>query len=195
MSGSDGSDVDAITRALATPPVPVELVLRERDLLPARPGFYAWWVRRGQLAGVPHVGHPHDDDLALLYVGISPTRPSSRQTIRTRVVNNHLRGNTGASTFRFVLAALLVDELALTPLERGERVLLGGDDNARLSAWQRDNLLLTWCVREQPWQIELAVIARLRPPLNSAGNAGHPFYAEVQRARAAFRASARARER
>jgi hypothetical protein len=179
-----------VARALVVPPVGVELVLARRDLLPAGPGFYAWWSRQGAIAPAPHVAHPTDATLGLLYVGISPSRLSSRQTIQGRILRNHLRGNTGSSTFRFVLAALLANELTLTPVAASKHVLLSREDNARLNAWQRENLKLTWCVRTRPWEIEAEVIARMGPPLNSAGNATHPFYAEVKAARAAFRAGA-----
>lgn len=187
---SDPASAAAVARALVVPPVAVELVLARPDLLPARPGFYAWWSARGAIVKAPHVAHPSDGSLGLLYVGISPSRVSSRQTIRGRVFENHLRGNIGSSTFRFVLASLLADELALTPVVATDRVLLSREDNARLSAWQRDNLRLTWCVRERPWEIERELIALMHPPLNSAGNATHPFYAEVKAARAALRAAA-----
>jgi GIY-YIG catalytic domain len=100
-----------------------------------------------------------DDDLALLYVGISPVRETSRQTIRSRVLGNHLNGNIGSSTFRFILAALLVDAAEVRPFPRGTKVALDATDNARRSAWQREQLLLTWCAREHPWEIEGEVIA------------------------------------
>ena len=40
-----------------------------------------------------------------------------------------------------------------------------------------------------PWEIEGEVIALMRPPLNAAGNAPHPFYARVKSRRAALRAA------
>jgi hypothetical protein len=187
---SSTSDSAAVVSALVAPPIKCELVLARRDLLPHKPGFYAWWVRRDALAEVPHTPHPHDDSIGLLYVGISPSRSSSRQTINGRVLGNHLRGNTGSSTFRFVLAALLASEMELRPLAATDRVLLSRQDNERLSQWQRENLLLSWAVRERPWEIETQVIALMQPPLNSSGNATHPFFAQVRAARAAFRAAA-----
>jgi hypothetical protein len=187
-NGAEGAA--EVARALATPPVTIALVLARRELLPARPGFYAWWIQRGAMQGVPLAPHPQDDALGLLYVGVSPRRHQSKQTIRSRVIANHIRGNIGSSTFRYVLAALLRDELGLRPEARQTKLVLSHDDNARLRRWQDDNLHLTWCVREQPWQIEDAVIALMRPPLNSAGNQTHPFFATVRCARAALRASA-----
>ena len=43
------------------------------------------------------------------------------------------RRNIGSSTFRFVLAALLAEELSLRPLPSLDRVLLSREDNRRLS--------------------------------------------------------------
>jgi hypothetical protein len=62
-----------------------------------------------------------------------------------------LNGNIGSSTFRFLRAALFVGELDLQPFLRGTKVALSASDNARLSAWQREQLLLTWCTRARPW--------------------------------------------
>jgi hypothetical protein len=180
-----------IVQALQGPALAVPEVLESPDLLPAAPGFYGWWSLRGALPSLPHTPHPANQDVSLLYVGISPARETSRQAIRSRVIGNHLNGNVGSSTFRFVLAALLLDALDLHPYLRGTKVALSPDDNGRLSAWQREHLLLTACAREQPWEVEGAVIAQLAPPLNSAGNASHPFYPVVRAGRAEFRRRAR----
>jgi hypothetical protein len=134
------SNYKAVLQSLQVSPVAVPLVLQRRELAPAAPGFYAWWSHLSAIGGVPHVPHPLDDELALLYIGISPARESSRQTIRSRVIGNHLNGNVGSSTFRFILAALLVDALELRPFLRGTKVALDATDNARLSAWQRERL-------------------------------------------------------
>lgn len=184
--------VSRIVQALQSPAVSVREVLRLPELLPAAPGFYGWWSLREALAAVPHVPHPVDQHVSLLYVGISPARETSRQTIRSRVIGNHLNGNVGSSTFRFVLAALLLDALDLHPYLRGTKLALSTDENQRLSACQREHLLLTSCARERPWEIESEVIAQLAPPLNSAGNAAHAFYPVVRAARAELRLRARA---
>jgi hypothetical protein len=185
--------VRRIVQALQGPPLAVPEVLRSPDLLPAAPGFYGWWSLRGALPALPHIPHPAaNQDVSLLYVGISPARETSRQTIRSRVIGNHLNGNVGSSTFRFVLAALLLDALDLNPYLRGAKVVLSPRDNGRLSAWQREHLLLTSYAVERPWEAESALIAQLAPPLNSAGNAAHPFYPVVRAARGEFRSRARA---
>jgi hypothetical protein len=78
------------------------------------------------------VPHALDAELGLFYVGISPKRPSSKQNIHERV-RLHMAGNTGSSAFRYVLAALLLDELKLVPFARGDRVMLDRHGNAHLS--------------------------------------------------------------
>jgi len=186
------AEVRRIVQALQGPPLPIREVLTSPELLPAAPGLYGWWSLRGALATLPHIPHPANRDVSLLYVGISPANDTSRQTVRSRVIGNHLNGNVGSSTFRFVLAALLLDSLGLNPYLRGAKVVLSPDENGRLSAWQREHLLLTSYARQRPWEIEGEVIGQLAPPLNSAGNAAHPFYPVVRAARAELRRRARA---
>lgn len=185
-------DAEAVARALMNDPVVLAVALGPPGAagVPGAPGFYAWWAARGAIPGLPHHPHPRRPELGLLYAGISPARPSSRGTIRSRVVAQHVRGNTSSSTFRFVLASLLLEELALTPRKTASKVVLDREDNARLREWQLGHLYLTWCERERPWEVEGAVVALMEPPLNSAGNSAHPFYPRVSSARSAFRAAA-----
>ena len=143
----------------------------------------AKWYSRA----VPHPTSP----LELLYVGISPARPSSSQTIRSRVFRHHLGGNTGSSTFRLTLASLLFPELGFESVLARAKVLLTASDNRRLSEWQREHLSLTWCAKPTPWLLELGVIDGLKPPPNLTANASGTYYAKLTAARAAFRAAAR----
>lgn len=159
--------------------------------LPALGGLYAWWARRDSLPDVPQRPHPSCTNVDLFYVGISPVRSGSSATLRKRVIGNHILGNIGGSTFRFTLAALLVQELDLSPIHPSDRPLLTRQDNAQLADWQRRNLTLTWCVRAEPWADEPDVIAELQPPLNLARNSSHPFHTTLSAARVRFRQLAR----
>lgn len=102
-----------------------------------------------------------------------------------------MQGNIAASTLRRTLAALLMTELALTPLRRGKKVVLPPDQNTRLSSWQQTYLRLTWHDTPHPWLTEAAVISTLRPPLNLADNHSHPFHATLTAARQALQRAAR----
>jgi len=187
-------DAESVAASLcATHPVSVENGLQPETAggLPAVPGFYAWWVDRSSIVSLPHHPHPSAPDLDLLYVGISPKRASSSGTVRSRVIDQHVRGNISSSTLRFALAAFLMGELKLNPRATRKKVTLDRDGNARLREWQFAHLALTWCARDQPWEVEDAVIALMQPPLNCAANESHPFHPHVTSARAALRTAAR----
>lgn len=49
------------------------------------------------------------------------------------------------------------------------RVVLVDNDELRLTAWMRQQLLLSWCQHREPRQVEIDVITRLWPPLNVNG--------------------------
>jgi len=182
-----------ILEGLLASPIPVLEALRPQSYggLPDSGGLYAWWAVAGSLASVPRHPHPTFQDVDLFYVGIAPSREGSLATLRSRVIRNHVRGNIGASTFRFTLAALLLDRLELRPTHPSDRPVLSREDNAKLSIWQRENLRITWAEHPQPWLVEFEVIRALQPPLNVAENASHAFYAVVRAARKRLRRIAR----
>lgn len=177
-------ETEAAIRALTGKTVSLE---DARAQLPKAGGMYAWWIVASALPGVPANAHPTEPGVDLLYVGVAPNGPSSNATLRSRVVGNHLDGNIAASTLRRTLASLLVDELALTPIKKGSKVVLKTEHNARLSVWQMTHLRLTWHETAEPWRIERAVIAALGPPLNLADNKEHAFFATLSEARQALR--------
>jgi hypothetical protein len=59
-----------------------------RDAVPPEPGLYAWWSRPGALPGITGP-RPPDGEHELVYVGLARSGPSSRVTLRSRVVGNH----------------------------------------------------------------------------------------------------------
>ena len=158
-----------------------------REAIPARPGLYAWWSQPSSLPGISGPPHP-DGEYELLYVGIARSGPSSRATLRSRVVGNHIGGTTGQSTLRRSLASLLYEQEGWRS-RYTDRPLLSADDEARLSDWMQGNLKLSWTLHEQPWTVEAQVIAELTPPLNQSANSSHPQYRFVREARRRWRAA------
>jgi hypothetical protein len=75
-----------------------------------------------------------------------------------------------------VLASFLISSLDSCPRRKDAKVILDPSDNQHLRTWQHENLLLTWCERPRPWEIEHSVIAAMEPPLNAEGSSSHPFY-------------------
>lgn len=156
--------------------------------LPREPGLYAWWTVPGSIPDVPRCPHPTGPDLYLFYVGISPSNAKSSQNLRKRVAGNHIKGNTGGSTFRLTLASLLFVSKRWQPVMT-DRPVLTPEDNRALTEWQHEHLRLTWAVYPEPWTIEHEVIVRLGPPLNLAGSS-HEFGATLSEARRGFKEAA-----
>lgn len=191
---------ECIVKALYGAPVSPAVARRRPDDggLVEAPGFYAWWLVPDALPGVPPQPHPRDGtDLDLLYVGIAPNSAKSQRTVRSRVLDNHLGGNIGSSTFRYSLAALLMDAESFQPTmkktEKATKYQLSREDNRRLSDWQQMSLFLTWCEQPEPWKgkLEKRVIAAMQPPLNLAENQSHPFHEVLSKARGRLRDAAR----
>ena len=184
---------ESVAAALQAAPTPAAEL--SDAILPAAPGFYGWWIRPGALPDVPTTRYAEAAPWELLYVGIAPGKPGSDATIRSRVTDNHLRGNTDSSTFRLSMASLLFKHESWRPQQRTKnpkKVFLNKEDNAALSRWIRKHLALTWTEQTDPWRepLEDQVISRLRPPINLVHNNTHPFYEEMCAARKRFKAAA-----
>jgi hypothetical protein len=188
MAFPDGAAVVPALRALPRP-LPEVSGPADDGGAPTEPGLYAWWSVPGSVPGITGPRHP-EADLELLYVGIAPSRATSRATLRSRLLGNHASGNTGSSTLRRSLAALLTESQGYRTRWTSRTVLLP-EDEQRLTAWMREHLSVAWAVHPAPWEVEAAVIEALRPPLNQADNSAHPLYAVVREARATWTRSAR----
>jgi hypothetical protein len=158
--------------------------------VPRSPGAYAWYFRHAP-STVPTAGCVEVDGRRLLYVGIAPSRASSRQHLRRRL-RTHFRGNAAGSTLRLTLGTLLREELALELVAApASGRLTFGESEARLSAWMREHARVCWVVVERPWELETALVAEQVLPLNLAGNDGGRFRATLSALRAAARIGAR----
>lgn len=176
---------EAVETLTSTLPAPASTLVRAD--LPAQSGLYAWWLPPNVLPGLqrdPAQATSIQEDLALLYIGISGD-------LQARIWRNHLNGNTGSSTLRRTLAALLTPTLGLatTWSSSRDRVVLTEVSEEALSQWIRANLSLTWATHPAPKEVEGDVIRRMKPPCNLDHNSGHPNYAAISSARAAWRAS------
>ncbi len=172
----------------ATPLLEIDEMRAALDAAPAVGGFYAWWIIKPEaLPRVRVTPHP-SEPVGLLYVGIGPTRGSSRP-LRKRFAD-HTKRNTGNSTFRLALASFLFESVGWHPYW-SDRPMLPPEENRELSTWQAVNLRVQWVEVAQPWRIEGDVVRLLRPPFNREHNRSHHFYADVGRARDAYRAAAR----
>jgi len=184
--------VGVVEELVRAPPRSIGAILATPADPPASPGFYAWWARRGALPDVPWRAHP-TASLGLLYIGIAPSRVTSRATLRSRLLRQHIGGNVGSSTFRLGLAALLWETNGWVPrLSASGRPALSDRDNQQLSEWQQVHLQVSWATVGEPWSIEALAVASMAPPMNREHNHDHPFCPAMGSARDRFRAVARA---
>jgi hypothetical protein len=171
------------TRALLSPDrlwTRQECLTRDSPV-PRAPGAYAWYFREVP-PGVPVADCLCAEGAVLLYVGISPKRPTSsggtvsRQTLRSRI-KNHFRGNAAGSTLRLTLGCLLETELGLRlrRVGRGDRCTFG-EGEQKLSSWMEKNALVTWLPVADPWRLEGQLIASVSLPLNLDQNRNHAFH-------------------
>lgn len=149
--------------------------------VPAQPGVYAWFFREVPPT-VPTDGCVNHNGLWLLYIGISPKRPTrfgrqSQQNLRARI-RFHYHGNAEGSTLRLTLGCLLADQLGieLRRVGSGNQMTFTKTGEEKLSCWMADNAFVAWEVCNDPWKKEKELIKNQSFPLNLEGNSAHPFH-------------------
>lgn len=165
-------------------------VLSKPSPVPRSPGAYAWYFRAIP-PGVPTEGCLSQDDLTLLYVGISPRSPASNgrvpsgQTLLTRL-RTHMQGNAEGSTLRLAIGCLLSEQLGIM-LRRVRskdsvsestafRYTFTRDGEASLNEWLNRYAFVAWMVDGESWTVEDKLIRSVSLPLNLAQNSHRPFY-------------------
>lgn len=91
-------------------------VLSKPSPVPASSGVYGWFFR-DLPAPIETADCIKHEDLTLLYIGISPKKPSaygtpSAQTLRTRI-RQHYSLNAAGSTLRLTLGSLLAESIGI----------------------------------------------------------------------------------
>jgi hypothetical protein len=166
------------------------------DCVPRSPGVYAWYFRDIP-PRVPTGRCIVHNGLTLLYVGIAPKAPPtngspSKQTLRSRIIRNHLKGNASSSTLRLTLGCLLSDQLGIELRRVGSSGRLTfGDGEAALTAWMDANAFVCWTVSDRPWLLEREIISTVNLPLNLDQNSRHPYCQTLRACRAAAKERAR----
>jgi len=107
----------------------------------------------------------------LLYAGQAgatkwPSGKQSNATLRSRIGQQHIRGNARSSTFRLTLSTILLVELGLSPAADGR---LTPESNRVVSDWIAAHLriaIVPFADRDRLGVVEAAVVGQLDPPLN-----------------------------
>lgn len=160
--------------------------------VPAEPGIYGWWVRAGSL-DVPKGDYQRCDGFELLYVGISPRKPSaagnaSKGNLKKRL-NQHVNGNASQSTLRRTLGVLLMNTLGLSLELRNGRPRWSKEST--LTNWMHENARVGYVVDESPWSSEDELLKHALLALNIDGRNSDEFAKSLSARRSAARAAAR----
>ncbi|WP_404311526.1 hypothetical protein LG314_09155 [Agrococcus terreus] len=178
-----------------------ERLLSPQELVPAAdvgsaprsPGVYAWWFKQGCLE-VPDAPYQTHHGHQLLYVGISPRKPSaagkySKSNLRTRL-STHAIGDASRSTLRRTLGLLLAEELGLTLALYARRAHYGSGETL-ITHWLRANARVSWVVDTMPWEAEVELLGGTSLALNLDGRTDR-FARSISDRRIAALAAARA---
>lgn len=167
-------------------------VLARPSPVPSTGGLYAWFFRETP-GHVPTDGCFRSDDLILLYVGIAPSRSTSKSNLRKRI-RQHYTADAYGSTLRQTLGVLLADQSGF-PIRRvgnGNRKTLTHLGEQWLDRWMDRNAFVSWVDHPAPWEVEEGVFSEIPLPLNIQGNQHHTFSRELKRLR--IEANSQARE-
>ena len=108
----------------------------------------------------------------VIYVGIAGRPTSKKKSIRTRDYKNHFDGHARGSTLRKSLGVLFDLRKRQTLNEEGStKFRFVQQDEAKLSNWMKENLLLYFFEMENPIEVEQQLIDYFNPPLNIKDNA------------------------
>jgi hypothetical protein len=160
--------------------------------VPSKSGIYAWYIRDLPRL-VPTGGCEEGDGAPLVYVGIAPSRPGTRDNLKKRL-QQHFSGNAEGSTLRLTLGCLLSESLGIELYATGSSGRLTfGDGEGRLSSWMREHARVAFMTCDEPWKVEEELIQDLDLPLNLKGNERNPFHPTLKAIRSEARARARRR--
>jgi len=151
---------------------------RDKSVVPCRKGVYAWYFN---LSGeLPFPDPLCVDGRALLYIGIAGQNASSSDTLRARVVSQHLlgAGHAEGSTLRRSVGCFLADRLGIHLQRKGTSTVWFNEDGEDiLSQWLVLNTSVAWIVDEKPWEVETAMFQKHGKSLlfNIRDNPSNPF--------------------
>lgn len=159
--------------------------------VPAEPGIYGWWMRVGSL-DVPPADYREHDGFELLYVGISPRRPSaagrvSKGNIRKRL-DQHVNGNASQSTLRRTLGVLLTRRLGLTLSMHNGRAHYGEGEQL-ITRWMHENARVGYAIDPRPWEAEDELLEYATLALNISGRSDEFVWSISSRRSAALAAA------
>lgn len=137
------------------------------ELIPDSSGNYVVCLQKGKR--LPKVdiepNYKTFKGFEVVYTGIAS------KSLKKRDYKQHFNGNAGSSTLRKSIGSLF----GYTKIKRdknpaSKKTKFGEKDEAQLSQWMHDNLVLFYTENNAPDSLEDELIAKYNPPLNLAKN-------------------------
>jgi len=154
------------------------------DSFEAKPGVYAFFFNGKEFLLSNYKPKKNE----IIYLGKTQSSGISR------VLKTHFgTGNTGSSTVRRTVGALLREKLKLAPIPRNNtdlgrnKMIFKFEERSeiRLTKWMRDNLLVSFVplLEKDVPTTEKLIIKTLNPVLNIEGNSNGQFYKLLKESR------------
>lgn len=149
---------------------------KNKPIVPSKQGIYAWYFT--DVPGSVPLENCHEiENKFLLYIGISPSNPNSKNNLRNRL-NQHFNGNAASSTLRKSLGCLHEFQLIGDKNKKFSK-----EDEYKLSCWLSQNAFVKFIAVEHPWEYEKSLIQSQSLPLNLEYNQNHVFYIKLKNIR------------
>lgn len=141
------------------------------EKLPDGPGAYLICVKN--LDTLPEemkcLDYNFADGLPVIYVGIAGRPTSTLKSLRRRDYRNHFNGTARSSTLRKSLGVLFGMKKEFTG-EKAYKYRFKAEDEEKLSAWMKNNLIMHFVSIDNPMKFEIYMIDQYEPPLNLKDN-------------------------
>ena len=151
-------------------------VLSKNSSCPRSNGIYAWYFKNNSFEFPNQKNISKHKNYSILYIGIAPSRLTSKSNIRKRIFN-HFQGTAYGSTLRLSLGVLLSNKskFILRRIKNKKMIRFTDEGEDWIDNWLEKNSLVSWFENQHPWKIEKSLINKLYLPFNIQGNLNNPF--------------------
>lgn len=135
--------------------------------IPDLPGNYIMCLRKGSKLPQNTIKPILNNfqGLEVIYLGLAS------KSLRKRDFRQHFKGNAGGSTLRKSLGSLMgYKKIMRDKDEESTKTKFNSIDEAKLSKWMRENLIMFVCATPDYDKLEKVLIQNFNPPLNLKSN-------------------------
>jgi hypothetical protein len=121
--------------------------------------------------------------LYLIYIGIGPKSPNTKQILKERICKCHLGNGIRQSTLRQSISALLEHNPFNSRVGKDMKIFLEPTLESEITNLINEHFSVGFIKHNEPWEIEKGFIQTYEPPINLDGNRLGWFYDTMKRKR------------